>query len=149
MSNEAAQPAVPARSHPAEATALPSLPPPEIPDHELLRCIGRGSYGEVWLARNVLGDYRAVKVVYRRSFEGIKKFEPVSRTHDSQVDILHVGRNERAGYFYYVMELADPVGEGASEGDGALGLGSGENQNHRRQTQVPRPQHPDPRETLI
>lgn len=21
-----------------------------IPDHELLRCIGRGSYGEIWLA---------------------------------------------------------------------------------------------------
>src|SRR5207249_8563809 len=38
---------------------------PSIPDHELLRCIGGGSYGEVWLARNVLGDYRAVKVIYR------------------------------------------------------------------------------------
>src|SRR5439155_26698660 len=27
--------------------------------------------------------------------------------HESQVDILHVGRNDGAGYFYYVMELAD------------------------------------------
>ena len=33
----------------------------DIPDHELLRCIGRGSYGEVWLARNMMGTYRAVK----------------------------------------------------------------------------------------
>jgi WD40 repeat protein len=90
---------------------------PTVPDHELLRCIGRGSYGEVWLARNVMGTYRAVKVVYRttfdhdrpfeREFEGIQKFEPISRAHESQVDILHVGRNEKDGYFYYVMELAD------------------------------------------
>src|SRR5207302_8230185 len=90
---------------------------PTVPDHELLRCIGRGSYGEVWLARNVMGTYRAVKVVYRttfdhdrpfeREFEGIQKFEPISRMHESQVDILHVGRNEKDGYFYYVMELAD------------------------------------------
>src|SRR2546427_3765879 len=92
-------------------------PIPSIPDHELLRRIGGGSYGEVWLARNVLGDYRAVKVIYRdkfehdrpfeREFEGIRKFEPISRLHESQVDILHVGRNDPAGYFYYVMELAD------------------------------------------
>ena len=79
---------------------------PVIPDHELLRRIGEGSYGEVWLARNVLGDYRAVKVVYRRTFEsarpfdrefeGIKQFEPISRSHESQVQILHVGRADYA-----------------------------------------------------
>jgi len=33
--------------------------PSHIPDHELLRRIGGGSYGEVWLARNVMGTYRA------------------------------------------------------------------------------------------
>src|SRR5437016_1101014 len=92
-------------------------PPPHIPDHELLRRVGEGAYGEVWLARNVMGTYRAVKVVYRRTFsddrpyerefDGIKKFEPISRSQASQVDILHVGRNDAAGYFYYVMELAD------------------------------------------
>ena len=85
-----------------------------VPDHELIQCIGRGSYGEVWLARNLMGMYRAVKVVYRNSFghqrpfdrelAGIKKFEPISRSHESFVDILHVGQNEKGGYFYYIIQ---------------------------------------------
>src|SRR5437773_12159294 len=93
-------------------------PPPRlIPDHQVLRRIGRGSYGEVWLARNPMGTYRAVKVVYRKSFEhqrpferelsGIRKFEPISRSHEGFVDVLHVGINEEEGYFYYVMEVCD------------------------------------------
>ena len=104
-------PIQPESTPPTSGTAGPGhIPPihdpnttrPRIPDHELLRRIGGGSYGEVWLARNVLGDYRAVKVIYRakfehdrpfeREFEGIQKFEPISRLHESQVDILHVGR---------------------------------------------------------
>ncbi len=103
-------------------------PPPSIPDHELIRRIGRGSYGEVWLARSALGTWRAVKIVHRaafdhdrpyeREFEGIRRFEPVSRTHPSQLNVLHVGRNDAAGLFYYVMELADA----AERSDGAMEL---------------------------
>src|SRR2546430_12179250 len=88
-----------------------------VPDHELIRVIGRGSYGEVWLARNLMGVYRAVKVVYRKTFghqrpferelAGIRKFEPISRSHESFIDILHVGHNDKNGYFYYIMELGD------------------------------------------
>src|SRR5881394_65487 len=95
----------------------PGCPPPRVPDYELVRVIGRGGYGEVWLARSLTGAFRAAKVVYRAAFEnerpferefrGILKFEPISRTHESQVDVLHVGRNDAEGYFYYVMELAD------------------------------------------
>jgi serine/threonine protein kinase len=44
---------------------------------------------------------------FQREFEGIKKFEEISRSHPSQLAIFHVGRNETAGCFYYVMELAD------------------------------------------
>jgi WD40 repeat protein len=89
----------------------------EIPDHELLRLIGQGSYGEVWLARNVMGTWRAVKIVrreqfdsagpYEREFGGIKRYEPISRSGEGLVHLLHVGRNDGDGYFYYVMELAD------------------------------------------
>jgi hypothetical protein len=74
---------------PGDSAGAPTSPP-HIPDHELIRRIGGGSYGEVWLARNVMGSYRAVKVVYRRTFKndlpyerefkGIQKFEPISRT---------------------------------------------------------------------
>ncbi len=95
----------------------PVLEAPHIPDFELLRPIGRGSYGEVWLARNILGTYRAVKIIKRkafrdeeafeREFSGLQQFEPVSREHAGFVAILHVSRNRAEGFFYYVMELAD------------------------------------------
>ncbi len=94
---------------------------PAIPDHTLLRPIGRGAYGEVWLARNVMGTLRAVKVIWRRQFEsdrpyrrelaGIQRYEPVSRSSGGLVHVLHVGRNDAQGCFYYVMELADDAGE--------------------------------------
>ena len=93
--------------------------PPAIPDHAVIRRIGAGSYGEVWLARNAIGALRAVKIVWRlsfksdrpyeREFSGMLKFEPLSRSHEGFVDILQIGRNNEAGYFYYVMELADDV----------------------------------------
>jgi eukaryotic-like serine/threonine-protein kinase len=103
------------------STLLDPAPPP-IPDHELVRRVGAGSYGEVWLARSVTGALRAVKIVYRRSFasdrpyarefNGILKFEPISRTHPGLVSILHVGQNHAAGCFYYVMEVADDLERG-------------------------------------
>ena len=119
------QPETPRRaSSPVGPDNTPALrdsntPPARIPDHELICQIGNGAYGEVWLARNVVGTLRAVKVVHRRTFSeaypferefnGIQKYEPISRSHDGLIDILQIGRNDEAGYFYYVMELADAV----------------------------------------
>lgn len=96
--------------------------PPDIRDHETIRLIGRGAFGEVWLARSVTGVLRAVKVVWRedydkpesfeREFEALKMFEPISRRHEGLVPILQVGRNSQEGFYYYVMELADDVETG-------------------------------------
>jgi CHASE2 domain-containing sensor protein len=106
----------------AAATA-PQRTAPVVPDHTLIRKIGQGAYGEVWVAKDIIGSYQAAKVVYEnrfgevipfeREFRGIQKFTPVSRTNDSFVQILHVGRSEAGGYFYYLMELADDAQNGA------------------------------------
>lgn len=92
---------------------------PRISDYELLRCIGQGSYGDVWLARGVTGLYRAVKVIWRdrfkdsgpyeREFAGLREFAAISLIERRQLALLHVGRNDAAGFFYYVMELADDI----------------------------------------
>ncbi len=89
----------------------------------MLCVIGRGAYGEIWMARGLTGALRAVKVVYRSTFEndrafnrefgGMSAFEPISRAHDGFVDILHVGRSDAGGFFYYVMELADDCVSGS------------------------------------
>jgi CHASE2 domain-containing sensor protein len=105
------------------ALSRPIRPPATtVADHELLRYIGRGAYGEVYLARDVIGAYHAVKIVYgegkqdptalEREFRGLKNFTPISRSHPGFVHILQVGRNDEAGCVYYVMELADDENTG-------------------------------------
>jgi serine/threonine protein kinase len=107
------------RLSPAMAVALEERLP-TVPDYDLLRRIGGGAYGDVWLGRSqATGVLRAVKIVWRqrfeddrpfqREFEGIQKFERISREHPSQLALFHIGRNQEEGYFYYVMELADPI----------------------------------------
>ncbi|MBL9139089.1 MAG: protein kinase [Verrucomicrobiales bacterium] len=97
-------------------------PIPDIPDYAMLRVIGRGNYGDVWLARNLTGQYRAVKVVWRhrfpdhgpfdREFRGLKQFASASLEARRQLALLHVGTQPEHGFFYYVMELADDVAGG-------------------------------------
>ncbi|MBE0544188.1 MAG: hypothetical protein IH623_22845 [Verrucomicrobia bacterium] len=58
-----------------------------------------------------------MKIVYRQPFDharpfarepsGIRKFEPISRSYEGFVDVLHVGINDTEDCFYYVMELGD------------------------------------------
>src|SRR5204863_1261383 len=106
------------------AEDIPSRPPPPIPNHEIIARIGSGSYGEVWLARSITGASRAVKVVWRsqfsserpyeREFHGIVQFEPISRSHPGVVNVLHIGRDDLAGCFFYVMELADDANANAA-----------------------------------
>jgi hypothetical protein len=68
---------------------MPTEPPPPV-DPGLtifLRRHRRGAFGEVWLARNALGAFRAVKLVFRANFltdpaeyarelNGVRHFEP-------------------------------------------------------------------------
>ncbi len=92
--------------------------------YNLLSFIGRGGYGDVWLARDAAGRHWAVKIVYRSSFDddrpyereykGILRFFPVSSQSESQLRVLHVGRRDQDGCFYYIMELADDA-SGAGE----------------------------------
>jgi WD40 repeat protein len=99
------------------------VPLPETPDYDLIRCVGSGAFGDVWLARaKPTLRYRAIKLVcrnrfprdslYETEFNGLKKFEELSREHAGFIDILHVSRNERTGCFSYVMELADDLEAG-------------------------------------
>jgi WD40 repeat protein/serine/threonine protein kinase len=99
------------------------LPYPVVPDYDLIRCIGSGAFGEVWLARaKPTQRFRAIKLVqrsrfprpnlYETEFNGLRKFEELSREHAGFIDILHVSRNDQAGCFYYVMELADDLEAG-------------------------------------
>lgn len=91
----------------------------------MLRQIGQGAYGEVWLAANALGTFRAVKVVFRdrfpeerpylREFDGVRQYEPLSRSHPALIDILQVGIDDERGCFYYVMELADNAADAPAD----------------------------------
>ena len=108
--------------NPPPASPEEGAPRVLVAEHELVRLIGSGSGGDVWLAKNSLGTYRAVKIIHRKSFswqkpfedefQGLLKFEPLSREHDGLVDVLQVGGNATSDCFYYVMELADDVHAG-------------------------------------
>ena len=57
----------PIDSAPGDKAAADSAAPPLVPDHQLIRLIGSGGGGQVWLARNALGTYRAVKIVFEKT----------------------------------------------------------------------------------
>ena len=101
-----------------KATAQQQKRPAQlIPDHAMIKRVGKGAYGEVWLARNAIGAYHAVKITrragfpaeepYEREFHGIQKFMPISRSHAGFVHILHVGRDDDQRLFYCIMEAGD------------------------------------------
>jgi serine/threonine protein kinase len=114
----------------AVVAGVPAAPPGlAVPDYTLVRKIGEGAYGEVWLARNIIGSFHAAKFVHRRhfpeaapferEFNGIRRFTPLSRGHAGLVQVLHIGRNKDPECIYYVMELADDEVSGQNIDPGA------------------------------
>ena len=97
---------------------------PEITDYKLYDPpIGGGAYGTVWLARNAVGQWQALKVVhqakfgkdlkpYEREFRGIERYKPISDKHPGLLRIEYVSMKRAAGFFYYVMELGDATHAG-------------------------------------
>ena len=97
-------------------------PAPDVPDFDLIRPIGGGGFGRVWLAANrTTGHLRAVKAIplHRcgetdpagREISSITRLEENVRTdHPSLLKIHHVGRTEE--YLFYVMDPADDVSGG-------------------------------------
>ena len=83
----------------------------EIPDYELLACVGRGGFGAVWVARHRLhGEFCAVKVVARHrdiELDGVRTYRQRAKDHPGLVPIEHVGETDQC--FYYIMPLADDV----------------------------------------
>ena len=92
---------------------------PDIPGFDLIRPIGRGGFGQVWLATNqATGALRAVKVIPLRRSDGrdpagreitsIARLEAnLRRRHRNLTTIHHVGKTDE--HLYYVMDPADDI----------------------------------------
>lgn len=92
---------------------------PVIPDYELVEPpFGEGGFGKVWLARNAISQWQAVKVVYQSKFgketypydaefNGVQRYKPVSEKHPGLLRVELVSKKKAEGYFFYVMELGD------------------------------------------
>jgi CHASE2 domain-containing sensor protein len=122
---------LPARVHVKPATQSAAVPAgtivlkfpeerlPDAPEYELFEPpIGQGGFGKVWIVRNAIGQWQALKAVYQSKFgdntkpyeaefNGIQRFKPVSEKHPGLLRVDLVSKMKSEGYFYYVMELGD------------------------------------------
>lgn len=103
----------------------PDQSAPAIPDFDMIRPIGRGGFGEVWLAANrTTGHLRAIKVIRLQhsgaSSAAAREISSLTRLeanlhcrHPNLLQIHHVGKT--ATHLFYVMDPADDIsGDAAS-----------------------------------
>jgi CHASE2 domain-containing sensor protein len=108
-------------------TKTPAGELPDAPDYELFDPpFGEGAYGKVWVVRNAVNQWQALKAIYlskfdnnmgpfNREFDGISRYKPISDKHPGLLRVDFVTK-KRESYFYYVMELGDSLVTGW-EGD--------------------------------
>ena len=106
---------------------MENQPTPEIPDFDLIRPIGEGGFGQVWLAVNRATErLRAVKVIplgisgtrdrAGREINSLVRLEDnVNYKHPNLLAIHHVAKT--AECLYYVMDLADDLSGDAATAD--------------------------------
>jgi len=97
--------------------AMPMERPETLDGYRLIRLIGQGGFGEVWLCRSeAMGDYRALKWIptsnkgrQEKEYESLLHYRKAAAALRSPVllAIEHVGRTDEG--LYYVMPLADGV----------------------------------------
>lgn len=97
---------------------------PDAPEFTIFKPpIGQGGYGKVWVVYNAIGQWQALKAIYQSKFgankkpyeaefKGLQKYKPVSEKHPGLLRIELISKMKPEGYFYYVMELGDPVNPG-------------------------------------
>ena len=96
---------------------------PNTPGYQLFDPpFGQGTYGKVWVALRADGQWRALKAVhlarfncdaapYEREFKGVRRYQPISDKHPGLLRVDFVSE-KGPDYFYYVMELGDPIRPG-------------------------------------
>jgi serine/threonine protein kinase len=99
--------------------------------YDYLKPIGRGGYGHVYLfartqngqrdfvagkfvSREVIGpaDDSSSDAAYQRALEGLQNYRSLGDESPYLLRIFHVRQRHEAGYFCYMMELADDIRSG-------------------------------------
>jgi len=88
---------------------LPSKSPVMVPNHILIRCLGVGGFGQVWLAKHTLTEhYRACKLIpadKALELDGLRRLKQRVPAHPGLYPIEDVGVVD--DWLYCLMPLAD------------------------------------------
>jgi len=99
------------RAAPVQRGAVPTEAPVAVPDHDLIRCLGVGGFGQVWIAwSRVTEHHLACKLIPEEKsleLEGLKRLKRRVPGHSGLFPIESVGSVD--GWVYCLMPLAEPA----------------------------------------